>query len=184
VIDMARTLRMDEKELREARIVGIPEYIVGKFSQGVEPTEIEKDMINKYGKEYVSVHTRDGKRVRPHLRNLNGVAKVRSCPRREADNPIPRGFREESKDVMVEKMYSGAVGDYNFDIPTKEEVYDDYLKDWIGAIGQDVEGTIDVLKDNKYSEREIRDILEDLNIHGEVRLPRPVKLEAEYFVYD
>lgn len=69
---MARTLQMDQKELREARIVGIPEQIIGKLAQGIEPSEREKNIINKYGKEYVSVHSRNGVRVRPHLRDLSG----------------------------------------------------------------------------------------------------------------
>jgi len=179
---MAR-IPMDQKELREGRRVGIPESIIGKMGQGIEPTEEEKDVINKYGKEYVSMHTRDGKRVKPHLRDLPG-GRGRTCPRRGSDNPIPRGFSQDSKVVEVRTMYSTEVGDYNFDIPTAEAPYDDYLKDWIGAVGQDVEDTIDTLRDSRYSEREIRDILEELNIYGKVKLPRPVRLETEYFKFD
>ncbi len=278
---MARTIPMEWKELQEARRVGIPESIIGKLGQGIEPSEKEKNIINKYGKEYVSVHTREGNRIKPHLRDFKCViaptnkvdryvegiieGKALEVPNIYADEVIeklkdrghkveitrrmgytyvmlidsvekkkwvygtrdekwhlvskedrdyehgisqeefrrigeeearqkylspaiirdtPRGFREKSKEVEIRTMYSRAVGEYNFDIPTEDSPYDEYLKDRIGAIGQDVQGTIDVLRRNRYSDNEIQDILDDLDIRGEARLPRPVKMEAEYFVYD
>lgn len=275
---MSRTIPMEWKELEEGRNVGIPESIIGKMGQGIEPTEKEKDIINQHSKEYVTTHDREGKRVKPHLRDLKCViisgekyqlivagnikatgtlpemrklafklgregydpkymeikkvgsvvnkvgryvegiieGKALEVPNIYADEVIeklkdrghkvevtrrmgytyvmlidsverkriPGGFRERSKEVEIRTMYSRAVGEYNFDIPTEDSPYDEYLKDRIGAIGQDVQGTIDVLRRNRYSDNEIQDILDDLDIRGEARLPRPVKMEAEYFVYD
>lgn len=228
---MPRTLPMEYKELQEARNLGIPEYIIVKLANGVEPSEQDKDVINRHGKEYVSVHNREGKRVKPHLRSLNGgrvvvgtvdryvegiiVGKALEVPdiyageviqrlrdkgykletiRRightyvmlldsdyDRDEP-PRGFREKTKDVTIEKMYSRAVGDYNFDIPTGQEPYDDYLGDRIGAVGEDVEDIIEVLKDNRYLDDEIQDILDDLNIYGEVEFRRPIRMKMDYLV--
>jgi len=70
-IDMAR-IPMDEKELREARRVGVPERIVGKMAVGIEPNEKEKEIIKKLGKVYVEAHKKDGRWVKPQLRELPG----------------------------------------------------------------------------------------------------------------
>jgi len=65
-------MRMEEKELREARIVGIPESIIGKMAIGIEPSEREKEIINKLGKVYVEAYKKDGKWIKPFLRDLPG----------------------------------------------------------------------------------------------------------------
>jgi len=84
------TMAMSEKELREARDVRIPECIVGKLGQGIEPTEEEKNIIKQCGKVYVESHKKDDKWVKPHLRDLpdggksnpKGMKKVRHSRRK------------------------------------------------------------------------------------------------------
>lgn len=150
---MPRTLRMDEKEIREARIVGIPEYIVGKMAQGIEPTEQEKDMINKYGKEYVSVHTREGKRVKPHLRDLPGGLKYSV----KSNNPnneeklerhefyAPHGKDEDKSMIVMDWMTDD--GECSFE-----------SGDSLGEIGYIEEGTkedIECLREEYYERLKI-----------------------------
>jgi len=74
-MDMAR-IPMDWKELREARRIGVPESIIGKMVIGIEPNEKEKEIINKLGKAYVEAHKKNGKWVKPFLRDLPGHKRV------------------------------------------------------------------------------------------------------------
>jgi len=84
MIDMAR-IPMDWKELQEARRVGVPESIVGKMAIGIEPSEKEKEIINKLGKVYVEAHKKDGKWVKPQLRDLPGGSRSKLISPREID---------------------------------------------------------------------------------------------------
>ncbi len=84
---MVRTLPMAWKELEEGRRLGIPEGIIGKMGQGIEPTEQEKEIIKRLGKVYVLGHAKyRGKiRVKPQLRDLPGGRRqsIRSIPKEE-----------------------------------------------------------------------------------------------------
>jgi len=71
VIDVV-IIPMSFKELSEGRRVGIPESIIGKMALGIEPSDREKEIINKLGKVYVEAHKKDGKWVKPQLRDLHG----------------------------------------------------------------------------------------------------------------
>jgi len=63
---------MSEKEVREARRSNIPDYIIGKMSQGFELNEREKEKVHSKGKVYVLAHSKERGRVKvkPQLRDL------------------------------------------------------------------------------------------------------------------
>jgi len=63
-------ISMSEKEIREARRVGIPENIISKMDRGIGLYEHEKAIVKQYGKVYVAGYMKEGVRVRPQLRNL------------------------------------------------------------------------------------------------------------------
>jgi len=89
-IDMA-IIPMSFKELREGRRVGIPESIIGKMAIGIEPNEREKEIIKNFGKVYVEAHKKDGKWVKPQLRDLpegKGGMGQRYTKRNELDDKI------------------------------------------------------------------------------------------------
>jgi len=70
--NMAIRLRMDLKEVAEARRAQIPENIIGKMINGLELSDKEKDIVKSRGKVYVLAHTKErGKiKINPQLRNL------------------------------------------------------------------------------------------------------------------
>jgi len=72
-----KSIPMIEKQLREARRVGIPEPIVGVMAQGFELSQIQKDVVNRYGKVYVSAYRKDGIWVKPQLRDLPKVSSLK-----------------------------------------------------------------------------------------------------------
>ena len=82
---MVMKFSMEWKEIKEAIDAGIPNSIIGKFSQGIEPNEKEKGIINKLGKVYVEAHKKDGVWIKPQLRDLptGSKAMVRSSSSRE-----------------------------------------------------------------------------------------------------
>jgi len=67
---MVLRMKMDSEEIWEVRDAGIPSFIVFGMAQGVELTEDEKEEIKRHGKVYVEAHKKDGKWVRPQLRDL------------------------------------------------------------------------------------------------------------------
>jgi len=69
---MTIRLPMSEKEVAEARRANIPDYIIGKMSQGLELSDKEKEVVRSKGKTYVVGHTKiEGEVwIRPQLRNL------------------------------------------------------------------------------------------------------------------
>ncbi len=64
-------VRMSEKEIREARRVGISGSLLVSIIQGwkISPEDME-EIREKYGKVYVRSHKRNGVSVRPQLRDL------------------------------------------------------------------------------------------------------------------
>jgi len=75
-------MRMSEKEIAEARRARIPEQIISKMAQGIEPSEREKEIIKKLGKVYVEAHKKNGKWVKPQLRDFSKVSYEGYDPRR------------------------------------------------------------------------------------------------------
>ena len=61
---------MEYKELREARKIGVSGSVIGKMALGLEPNEKEKEVIRKLGKVYVEAHKKNGKWIKPQLRDL------------------------------------------------------------------------------------------------------------------
>jgi len=61
---------ISEKEINEARRLGIQEDIIGKMAQGIELDSNEHTMIWGKGKVYVSGYQRNGTWVRPQLRKI------------------------------------------------------------------------------------------------------------------
>ena len=89
---------MSFKELSEARRAGIPVFIIGKMSQGYELSEKEKRTLRVYyNKVYVEAYKKDGKWIKPHLRNL-----VKEKPRKDNRNLYGGQYRfsEELADVI------------------------------------------------------------------------------------
>jgi len=83
---MAMVLPMDWKELMEARRIGVPQSIIGKMIIGEEPSEREKEIINKLGKVYVESYKKNGKWVKPQLRDLpEGSSKVKRKRNKEKE---------------------------------------------------------------------------------------------------
>jgi len=66
---MAR-IPMSFKELREGRSARIPEFILSKMLQGFELSDIDKAVVRSRGKVYVESYKKDGKWVKPQLRDL------------------------------------------------------------------------------------------------------------------
>ncbi len=71
---MAIRIAMNQKELSEGRIAGIPEQLLGKMSMGFELTEKEKKVVKRRGKVYVLGHSKDRGQtlIKPQLRDLPG----------------------------------------------------------------------------------------------------------------
>jgi len=69
VINMAR-IPMDREEIKEARKIGMPEVIVNKMVEGIEPNEKEKEVIKRYGKVYVGAYKKENVWVKPQLRDF------------------------------------------------------------------------------------------------------------------
>ena len=98
---------------------------------------------------------------------------------------IPKGYKLNTKTVTVTRVYRSGIGSYNFDIPDAEAPYDQYLEDKIGAIGVDITEFITILAANDYSDEEIEEVVDELDIKPElerVTLPKPIKLDVDYFV--
>jgi len=70
------TIPMSEKEIREARALGIKEEIIYKMAQGLELEELEKAIL-PYGRVYVRGHTKEKGKVvvRPQLRMTTALKK-------------------------------------------------------------------------------------------------------------
>ena len=66
---------MDVKEINEGRRVRIPDNIIAKMSQGLVLSERQREIVQKHGKSYVESHKRDGRWVKPHLRDLSKTNK-------------------------------------------------------------------------------------------------------------
>jgi len=109
VIDMVIRIPMSEKEIREARMSNIPEYIIGKMAQGYELNEKEKEIVNSMGKVYVLGHVKDGglTKVQPQLRDLpffetkGGILKV----------PELTSEQERKIEKEIEEIYHGYYDD-------------------------------------------------------------------------
>jgi len=104
---MAR-IPMDWKELREGRRVGVPESIIGKMAVGIEPYEWEKEFIISKGKVYVEAHKKDGKWIKPQLRDLPSGNNPRVSIR---GNPKEKVLTEEEKrekliELLEDKGYT------------------------------------------------------------------------------
>ena len=61
---------MSKKEIDEARKNYLPENLISKFEQGIEPTDGEKIYLKKRLLLYVSAHKRDGEWVSPQIRKF------------------------------------------------------------------------------------------------------------------
>ncbi len=96
---------MDSKELREARRIGLPGSIIGKLTLGIEPTDGEKGIIKKLGKVYVEAHKKNGKWVKPQLRDLPGgtIKIIVSGGLVENVENLPRDWGYEVEDLDLGK---------------------------------------------------------------------------------
>lgn len=65
-------LNMNQKEIAEGRRAGIPEHIIGRMIQGLELSELDKSVVKSHGKVYVEAHKKNGKWIKPQLRDLPG----------------------------------------------------------------------------------------------------------------
>jgi len=101
-------LRMDLKEVYEARRAGIPEEIIGKMINGLELTEKEKEIVNEHGKVYVLAHTKErGKvKINPQLRNLPGGKRVMV---RSSNNSGEQSLEE----IIAEELGAEVVKEYD-----------------------------------------------------------------------
>jgi len=89
---------MDRKELREGRIAGIPDYILSGMVYGQEISPKEKAIVRSKDKVYVKAHKKDGKWVKPHLRNLS-EGKEQYKKRSELDDKM--NYLIENVDLTV-----------------------------------------------------------------------------------
>ncbi len=66
------TIHMDQKEIREAQMADIPDYLIGKIARGHKITKREKDILKSKDKVYVLGHTkyRGKTAIKPQLRDL------------------------------------------------------------------------------------------------------------------
>ena len=145
---MAR-IPMNIKELREAYKIGIPDYIVGKMSIGIEPDFDEKILIRRKGKVYVEAHKREDKWVKPHLRDFTTEerSKLERAQQRKnlTDRHIPSTkVMRELQESLVRKPgsyedisepknlmeYSEEFQDWYKELPMLEVSGDWYLKDF------------------------------------------------------
>lgn len=85
---MAR-IPMSRKEVEEGYRAGIPYQIMGRISQGFEIADRDKEIVRQHGKVYVESHKRDGKWIKPQLRNLpNDSRPIRPIPKKVVDKEI------------------------------------------------------------------------------------------------
>lgn len=122
------------KELQEARRVGIPESIIGKMVIGIEPNEKEKEIINKLGKVYVEAHKKNGKWVKPQLRDLPGGKRViisSSKSKEEVEPMSEEEYFDELTNDIIDLMAEGKLEqDYN---SIEQYLVENNLTDRIGA---------------------------------------------------
>jgi hypothetical protein len=100
---------------------------------------------------------------------------------------IPSGYKLRTKTVTVTQVYRSDIGSYNFDIPDAEAPFDEYLGDKIGAVGVDTFQFLAILSANGYTDNEIEEIFDELDskpVLEKVRLPKPVKLDVDYFIME
>ena len=96
---------------------------------------------------------------------------------------IPVGFKEVSVKVVSKEYEYGRDGNFHFIVDNR--LYDEYLKDYLGSIGQSIETAIKTLKSNGYSEEEIQELFNEGSTHygKKYKLPRKVTFKNTVLKY-
>jgi len=126
---------MDKKEIREARLAGVPESIIGRMAQGLKLTESEELFIHKFGKVYVMGHTRDGVWIRPHLRDLKGGSGILSQSSTNK-NRLTNWFEDYGNLSELRKKYGWDITDSDDDYIEFSRVDDPFARVWIETDGE------------------------------------------------
>ncbi len=116
---MVIRIAMNQKELYEGRIAGIPEQLLGKMAQGFELSDQEKEIVKKRGKVYVLGHSKDRGQtlIKPQLRDLPGGKVI-----------MPRLTVEEKREIE-EELEEQYMGYYDDELEGKILEATDELKD-------------------------------------------------------
>jgi len=109
-------LNMSEKEIREARRVGIPERIIQKMVREGDLSEREREIVREHGKVFVPGYMKGNTLVRPQLRNLS--------KRRETKRLTAREQRQYKLMLTFSPgSYTGVPYGYTFEGENIEELY-------------------------------------------------------------
>jgi len=101
----------------------------------------------------------------------------------EAGDDVPIGFVAKKFTTSVKRIYKSG-SQLCFDLG-KSKVYDEYLKDYLGAIcPSDPEALVDIFRKSGYTDPEIKLVLDEFWMSKDfqyIDLPKPVKIVSTVF---
>lgn len=101
------------------------------------------------------------------------------------DSPPP-GYEIEKHTVVVSKAINNHAGgsDFEFELNRKRNLYDDYLKDYLGSIGVEADEAFKAMRKAGYSDDEIKELMDEINSVRKldtVKLKKPIKIVVPLF---